>query len=201
MAKQVLTAPYRVRFLYTVQTLQHKLACYCDVQASADPTGYDLKVRPGFTALGLSVAVDTFFGPFHDFFNPSTTSFDGALLEKRNGTSWEFVATVPTTVAVDGTPAVNLAIGACFSGKDALNRRILCYMFEGAFGLPNKLTSYAALNSSNKAIVDLFFNIGAVADGSYPYAWRTSQDGQYATRWLAQVIDTNQKLRRLRRIA
>jgi len=76
------------------------------------------------------------------------------------------------------------------------------YIYEGNLGGVSKLSSYAALDAANKLLVDTFWNVGGAATDLMPWAWRTSKDDTaHSGRWLANISDSNQKLRRLRRIS
>ncbi len=195
-----LTALYRVTFKYTVSLFQHKTRMYINVVASGDPSGYNTVPRPAYPAVGVSLLADAFFLPLTPYFGNANSTFDGILLEHRDGTEW-----VPLwsggTVRTPGFVGYGIAaMMYTVSGKDQINRAIPAYIYEGKNVGIDKLSSYTALDANAKALVDYFYDTTGALLGAAAYAWRISRGGSYASRWLALVFDTNEKLRRLRHI-
>lgn len=202
MSRQLLLAEYKLTFRYTVSGFQHALNVLCDVVSSADPSGYDLLHQAGTVNCPVSAAdvgVFTMMAPFYD---PADASFDDVTLWHLVGGSYVYVYAYATAQVPTGSSGFDASMGICLSGKDQHNRRFPVYLYEGAFGLSHKDTSYAALNTANKNLIDVFWNVGGSFDHFYPWSYRLTRDSTGHTgRWLANVIDSNQKLRRARRIA
>jgi len=195
-----ITADWRLTFLYTVSLFQHKIRHYLDVVASADPTGYDTQPRGGFANAGVSTLEARYFTRLAPFYRTADATFDGYLLETRSGTTWVYVASGVATVAPSGSTPFERANQVCFSGRDSNNKALPRYLYEGAFGTATKLSSADALGANARALVNYYWNVDAGDDELDAYAWSFSRDQKYAQRWLAWVVDTNEKLRRLRRI-
>ena len=200
MAKQELTAPYKLVYKYTVSLLQHKTTMFCDVVPATAFADNLITCRPGKTGMEAGGALDAYFTMLAPFFMPSISSFDGGELWVRSGTEWIFVNAGTTTVVGSAESGPDLAMGGCIMGKDALNRRMSTYVFEGIVGLTQKLTNYSTMANSYKALAAGFFNANGAAGGHDPYWYRTSADGEFAQRWLSIVVDSNEKLRRIRHI-
>lgn len=200
MAKQPLTVGYRITFLYTIDGIQHRCHNYCELVSSGDSLGYNVVVRPGYSNAGLSGIISPFFNIFKSYLDPAVASFDGIEVHQRSGTNWVFLLAAATTVVPTGSSGYEKANGFCVSLKDTDNLRLPAYLFEGTFGSANKNTAYAGLGTGEKAIIDYFGAVGSAGFNVYAYAWRRSQNGKFVQRWLADVIDTNEKLRRLRGI-
>lgn len=195
-----ITADYKLQMVYSVDSLQHKQQNYCDVVASADPSGWDLVHAFGGTNVGLQTAVDLFFTRIAPFYNTAWSSFDGWVLLGRTGTEFEYVDSGVTTVAPSGSNAMEKANGVCISGKDYHRENMPFYLYEGAFGSANKYTAVGALGASARALVNYVFNPDGTAAAAAAYYWRISR-GKFPTkRWLAWITDTNEKLRRVRGI-
>jgi hypothetical protein len=157
-------------------------------------------VRPGFANAGVQDAVDAFFTLAAPFYNVDQTTFDGWLLESLDGGEYVFVA-AGTTTAVPGTDAdFEIANGLCLSGKESDNSFMPMYLYEGQFGRAFKYASPDSLASVLRALTNAVWNVDGTATDVDQYAWRRSRNGLFGQRWLADIVDTNEKLRRVRRI-
>lgn len=201
MGPTPITATHRVSFKYTVLGLPHKQRNYCAATPSADPTGYDITCRSPFGSVGFSLLPDQWALAVDPFFNSSTTTFDGADLEVYSAGEFIPIASASGVITPSGSAANQPANGMVISGKDGVNKNMPAFLAEGLFGLPNKLSSYAAATTAQKLLIDYFFGVGNTPVAEDAYAWRQSRGGGHAQRWLAFVVDSNQKLRRVRRIA
>jgi len=191
---------YRLVFKYTVLSFTHKLQLYLDVAVSGDSLGYDAVARGGFTNQGLSLVEPAVWNSIKALYRTADTTFDSMTLENRAGTAWNYVASVSATVTPSGTNVAQKAMQYCLSGKSLGNENMPVYIYELNPGLPGKENSYAALGTDVKTFVDAFFNVGGGATSVDPVAWRLSRAGGYSGRWIAAIWDSNEKLRRLRRI-
>ncbi len=200
MPPQPLTADWRLEFQYTVLGFTHKHHEFLDVVPSADPMGHSTVPVNGGTTQGVSLLVDPFFTAWETWFSMADADFVGAVLQQYNAGSWDYVAFHATSVspANEGTTVKSSMWDV--SGKTNPPFNIHAYMYEGVFGVGDKETSYAAQNTPSKALIDYFFNTGSGALATAAYYWATSKSGAPRDRWLAIVADTNEKLRRLRRI-
>lgn len=196
-----LTAPARLSFLYTVLGEPHRCKGYCQYTGGTDPDATNLIARPGGSNPVLSDVVDAFFTVIAPFFNSAWSSFDGFLLENRVDTEFVFQLGGSTTVAPSGAGDPTPATGWCISGKSGDNKNMPAYVYEGNFRILDKVSGYSNLNSAEKAVNDYFFRIGGTPLDTDAFNWRKSRGEEYAARWLASVWDSNQKLRRIRRIA
>lgn len=195
-----LTADYRLQLLYTVNGLQHKQQNYCDVVASADPSGWDLIQSFGGANIGLQTGVDLFFTKIAPFYKTVETTFDGWLLLGRTGTQFFFVDSGVTSVVPTGAQSFENANGLCLSGKSYDQENFPFYIYEGAFGTAVKLTAPGSLGTPARALMNYVFNADGTAAAASAYFWRLSR-GKFPTRrWIAWITDTNEKLRRVRRI-
>lgn len=196
-----ISAPYRLSFLYTVLGFPHRCRNFCNVETGAGSSGYDLIARSGGINVDIQDAADEFFTVLAPFYNTDWASFDGWLLEVRVGTEFVFVAGDATTLAPTGGGDPTPAVGWCVSGKSGDNKNFPAYIYEGNFRILSKASSYAALNTAEKAVNDYFFRVGGTPSTSQAFNWRMSRGEERAVRWLASVWDSNQKLRRSRRLA
>lgn len=201
MGPTPILATHRLSFKYTVLGFQHKQRNYCSAIPSSDPSGYDLICRSPFGNVGLSTLPDQAFLAWDPFFNSSTSTFDGADLEVYSGGEFIPIATATTVVTPSGVAADQPANGMVISGKDGVNKNMPVFLAEGLFGLPNKLSSYSAASTAQKLLIDYYYGVGNVPVAADAFAWRMSRGTGHAQRWLAFVVDSNQKLRRMRRIA
>jgi hypothetical protein len=195
-----ITASHRVTFLYTVAGLQHHQRNYCTAIASADPTGYDLVGVQIPGGVPLSTVADPLFTKLAPFYKNNNCTLDGLILEHRSGTTWIFDASTPTAAG----PAVGsgnvLASGFCLSGKDTTNQNFPVYFYEGIESGPVKSNSFGALSGAEQALIDAYWNTGGGGVAVDPWNWRLSRGTAHPQRWLALVVDSNEKLRRLRRL-
>lgn len=196
-----ITASHRLTFLYTVAGLQHRQRNYCTAIGSGDPTGFDIVGVEIPGGVGLSTIPDPIFTKMAPFFNSTGTTFDGALLEHRSGTEWIFDATVPTAAAPSNSSANVLAGMVSLSGRDSVNKNFPVYFYEGVEGGPRKTNSFGALSTVEKALVRAYWNPDGTAVAVDPWNWRLGRGTSHPARWLAFVTDSNQKLRRIRRLA
>lgn len=196
-----LTAPARLSFRYTVLGEPHVCRAYCQYLGGVDPDTTLLLARSGGSNPTLTDTVDAFFAVVAPFYNPSWATFDGFLLENRVDTEFVYQLGGSTTVAPTGAGTPTPATGWCVSGKSSDNRNMPAYLFEGNFRILGKVSGYSSLNTAEKAVNDYFFRIGGTPLDTDAYNWRKSRGEFYAVRWLASVWDSNQKLRRTRRIA
>src|SRR5258706_5545665 len=195
-----LTAQHRLQVTYVASTFAHKLQAYCRLIASLDVTGYDIVGRGALGNIGVSAAVDALFTVMAVFYDPSVASFDGAILQVFNAGAWRYLRSYTTALVPTGGGGVAYAGGWDMVGKSDDNKNLHAYLYEGNFRLVDKQDSYAALNSSEKAVVDYFFRLGGTPAATDAYNWRRSTGDRYTERYLASVWDTNEKLRRLRRL-
>lgn len=194
-----ITATHKVIWHYTVDNLAHKQQMYCEAIPSADPSGFSLAVQSG-TPQGFSTVVDPYFTLLAPFFEAAVTGFSSAELWVRVGTIYSFLVSVTTTVAPSGTAAYNKAMGFDIVGKDADNKNLHAYIYEGAFGFSDKWVSLAGQPAGVVSLVNALLNATSTPAATAPWFWRQSRGGIYGKRWLAGVIDTNEKLRRIRGI-
>lgn len=200
MPPSPLTAPFRIIFRYTVATFVHKKQFYLACNPSADPSGYDTVFRSGFGAVGVSTLADPFFTKLAPFYDPADASFDSWELLQRSGTTWVHIASGSPTVVPTGAVVHQNANQYCVSGKALGNRPINHYIYEGAFGTALKVNSIGGLVSAARSWVNYLFDPDGVAVNTSAFVWAISRDGWLMDRWLSAVVDTNEKLRRERRI-
>jgi hypothetical protein len=195
-----LTSPYRLSLLYTATSFQHKSRYFLDVSAGTGPSGFDTQPRGGFANVDLQTGVDKVFTKLAPFYNPSFCTFDGWLLELLSGTQFIPAGAGTTTVVPTGSAPVEPANQLAITGKDLNNKNLPTYFYEGQFGVAFKGSSPASMASVLRQLVNIHYNIDATAVAADPYAWSWSRDQKFRFRWLAAVIDTNEKLRRARGI-
>lgn len=195
-----IVATHKAIFRYTAGGLQHKAQMYCDAAPSADPSGYELAGRPLLGNPGFSTVVDPFFTAIANFFTLADCTFDAGELWERVGTSYHYLTTWVPTVSPALGGFVQFATGFDVVGKDVHNENIHFYIYEGPFGIATKITNYAGATTNVKNLIDYLFNVGGGAVLTDAWNWRQSRGDVPAKRWLAGVIDTNEKLRRVRRI-
>jgi len=187
-----------VTFKYTVAQLQHKAEHYLNVNPSGEASGYDTQPWTGFAPVGVSTLEAEFFAKIAPFYKSTDTTFDSWELWNRTGTIWNFVSGGAASVGPSGAGAAQAANGYCISGKMNGGRRMNRFIYEGSFGTAQKVSSYAGISAASQALVDYYFNPGNTAVDASAFAWFSSKDEWNPTRWLAVVIDTNEKLRRVR---
>jgi len=195
-----ITAPFRLNFQYRIDTLDHRCQFYLRTSPSADSTGYDTVPRAGFAAVGVSAAVDGFFTTIAPLYKSTDTTFLGALLEELVSGAWVYRAYHATAVTPTGSAVYQKAMQLCESGRDTNNKPMPVYLYEQHVGDPSKDTAFGALGANYAALVEALFNPGGTAVSANPVAWRVSRGNVYSQRWLAQVTDSNEKLRRRRGI-
>lgn len=191
---------FRLVFKYTVLSFQHKLQLYLDAVVSGDSLGYDAVARGGFSNPGLSAVEPAVWNSIKALYRTADTTFDSMTLEQRTGTIWNYVASIAATIGPSGTNVAQKAMMYCLSGKSLGNENMPIYIYELNPGLPGKINSYGGLGADVQTFVDAFWNITGSATDAMPVAWRLSRDGGYSGRWIAAIWDSNEKLRRLRRI-
>lgn len=195
-----LIADYRISMQYTCQGFQHKTRFFVGVSPSADPSGYDLVQTHSGANVPTTSAVTQFFTRLAPFYDPSWASFDGFLLEHRTGTTWNYLASGTTGVSPAATQPFEAANQLALTGKDSTNKNAPTYLYEGAFGRAFKGNSPGALGTALRALTNDVWNIDGTASANGAWHYKLSRGGNYMQRWLADVIDTNEKLRRVRRI-
>jgi hypothetical protein len=195
-----ITAPNLLVARYTVAGESHKAQMYCEAIVSGDPTGYDLIGRLSLGNVGLSTVADPFFTAIANLFTAADCSFQGVELWERVGGSYVFQAAQVTTV----TPALGgyyqPASGFDVCGKAEDNSNFHFYIYEGPFGVSTKIRSYAAASANVKTLIDYLFNVGSAPAATDAWNWRLSRGHWRPSRWLSGVIDSNEKLRRMRGI-
>jgi len=197
-----ITVDYRLTLLYTVSLLQHKHRMYMDCIASLDPSGFDaVGYAPGVGNVGVSTIADHVFDGMKVFYNPSWSSFDGWILEKYISGAYVFQSAGATATVPTGGGTIALAGGWDTVGKDLLNNTIHAYWYEGNFRLIDKSQSYSSLNAAEKEVIDMYFGVGRAIVPEDPANFRKARSDAYIMRWLSAVWDSNQKLRRIRRLA
>jgi len=196
-----LAVSFRLSFLYTAHLFNHKQRNYLACVPSGDPSGYDAVgyVIPG--GIGVSTLADPLFTAMAPFYVPANDSFNGWLLEELVSGAWIYRASGVTTVVPTGAGAEFIAGGWDTVGKDSLNKTIHAYWYEGNFRGVDKASSYSALNTAEKEVIDQYFAVGRAIVNTDPANWRKGRGDSHPVRWLSAVWDSNQKLRRLRRIA
>lgn len=200
MAPTPLLATFRLIFRYTVAAVVHKAQFYLPTVPSLDISGYNTNPRGGFAGVGVSTLGNAFFTIIAPFYRPADTSFDSWELLERVGSVWAFRSAGAITVVPTGTIAYQPANQYCIAGKDTGNKNLPRYVYEGAFGTALKITSVGGLVSVARAMVNYHFDPDHGAINTDAFAWSYSRGLQYANRWLSSVVDTNEKLRRVRRI-
>lgn len=200
MPPHPVSANNRVIFKYTVIGLQHKLQKYCEAISSADPSGFDLIGQNGLGAVGFSLVGDAIATAIAPFFKTGDVTFDACELWERSGTTFEFRATTAPTVGPSGTSRTVFAQQYGISGKNSANQPLNTYLYETGPSDPSKISSYATLGAADKALVDFFYNVGGGATNTSAWNWSQSRNIWAVDRWLAVIIDSNEKLRRVRGI-
>jgi len=201
MGPTPLIAPYRIIFQYTVDFLIHKQTFYLDCTPSADASGFDTLARSGFSNVGVSTLMDSWFNLHKTFYDDADTTFDTWVLEIMVAGAWVFVASGVCAVAPTGTGTYAKAGMEAWAGKDTANRPFPVYFYEKFFPGFSKTNSVGALSGDNQTISNALFNTLGSAGGDSPVAWRRSRGNLFSQRWLSLVTDSNQKLRRIRNIA
>lgn len=200
MPPSPLTATHRLTVNYTVVTFPHKMRLFCSLTPSGDSTGFDFVNIRGLANIAGSAVCDRWATVLGPFFSTTDTTFDSFIGEERVGTAFVPVFSHVTAIPPSG-PGTAVAAADCdITGKDADNLPVHNYYFEGKDPVPLKRKSYAALVAAEKTLVDYFFNTGGVAAAADAWYWRTSRNQVNPVRWLAIVRDSNEKLRRLRKI-
>jgi hypothetical protein len=195
-----ITAPYRVIFKYTVDRLQHKKQSYLECSASADPSGFDTVPRTGFSPAGVSTLGERLFLRMAPFYDPAVTSFDSWQLEQRTGLSWIFISSGTITQVPTGSGGYEIANAVAITGNGGPNRRFNRFLYEGKFGSATRYTAPNSLASVARALVNHFWNIDGTCIDTDAWAWEVQRGNNFPVHWIAWVTDTNEKLRRLRRI-
>jgi len=195
-----ITINHRLIFRYTVAGLQHKMTFYLGVTASGDVTGFDTVARSGFSPTGLHNAIEVWFQKMAPFYKAADSSFDSATLEVLISGVWVFLMSyVPSaapTASGNYVPAGMMA----FSGKDLNYKNFPVYLLEPITLIPKKNNSLATMDADSQAAAIALFNVDGSAIDQDPVAWRFSRGGFYSQRWLSQVTDTNERLRRIRHL-
>jgi hypothetical protein len=173
---------------------------YLSCTPSADASGYNTVARSGYAAVGVSTIVDPWFTKMKPFYDPPAATFDGFQLDANVAGAWVYVWSVATAVVPTGAAGYEKAFGVCIMGKSTDNKNMPVYLYEADLGLPTKFTDYASLGANAQALVNAVFNVAGGAANVDPVAWRKSRGSFYSQRWVSWVVDTNEKLRRVRRI-
>jgi hypothetical protein len=195
-----LTAPYRLALLYTTGLFQHKTRFYLDAAAAIGGSGWITQPRSPFATEDIQDVVNQVFTKMAPFYHTPDGTFDGWLLELRSGTTWVYQASGTTTATPSGSAAYEKANELAVTGKDTDVKNLPTYFYEGQFGVAFKGNSPGSLGTPVRALANSIYNIDGTASSLDPWAWSFSRNQQFRQRWLAVVIDTNEKLRRLRRI-
>jgi hypothetical protein len=195
-----LTPTFRLVFNYTVSNLAHKAQLYCDCVASGDVSGFDVHQRASLGDAAVSDVSDALWGYMAPFFKSTDTQFGSVIVQERTGTIWNFVGSYSTAVTPSGSTAFAPAFGFVVSMKSVGNQNMPFSMYEGPFGSPSKTISFGALSGAAQDLIDALTNTNGGAVSGDPYNWRLSRSGGYAGRWIAEIVDTNEKLRRIRGI-
>jgi hypothetical protein len=191
---------HRLIFRYTVGGLQHKQTFYVGLTASGDVTGFDTIARSGFAATGLHNAIEVWFQKMAPFYDPGDSSFDSATVEVLISGTWIFLSAYTPSAVPTASGDYVVAGSMAFSGKDTANLNFPVYLLEPIILIPKKNNSLAAMDANSQAVAISLFNVDGSAIDQDPVAWRLSRGGLYSQRWLAQVTDTNERLRRIRHI-
>jgi hypothetical protein len=200
MGPTPITATHLAVAHYTVGALAHKIQMYCDAVGSTDPSGFDLIGRASLGNVGFSTLADPLFTVLAPFFTAVDVVFQDLQLFVRVGTTYIPLYTQATTVTPSLGGFFQPATGFDVVGKDKNNRNFHFYIYEGPFGIATKIVSYAGASANVKGLIDYLFHVGNTAVATDAYNWRRSRGDKESDRWLAGVIDTNEKLRRLRGI-
>ena len=201
MAPTPVSAPNLLVARYTVAGFNHKAQMYCEAIPSADPSGYDLIGRPALGNVGFSTLADPFFTVIAPFYTLVDCTFNSIELWERIGGSYVFQASQVTAVTPTLGGFYQPAAGFDVVGKSQDQRNLHFYIYEGPFGITGKITNYAGASANVKGLIDYHFNTQGAAVATDAWNWRLSRGHWRPDRWLAGVIDSNQKLRRMRRIA
>jgi hypothetical protein len=195
-----ITVSWRLTFKYTVRGFQHRAQHFLDVVTSADPSGYDAIGRVTLGNQGVSSLEGRFFTMIAPFYQASTCSFDGYLLEELVSGSWVYRFSDVASVAPSGSTIAQLAFGYGMFGKYEDNTRDNRYIYEVPLTAPNRYTAFGSLAAADQALVDYYFNVSGSPNSEDAWNWEMSRGSSRPQRWISVVIDTNEKLRRLRRI-
>lgn len=196
-----LTANFRIVFPYVCALEPHKLECYLDCVASADPSGYNTVARTGYTNQGVSAVMSRVWTKLSGVFSSTDASFGNATLYQRFGTVFSPVYTESNTITPSFAGDSLKSYGSVFFQRATNRTKMPLYLLEWALDAEiTKVTSYASLGAALKSLTDGFMNAGGTAINTDPYAWRMSKDSNYGTGFVSWVNDTNEKLRRIRKV-
>lgn len=195
-----LTATYRIEFRYTVDSFTHKAHMFTKVVASADASGFDTVARAGFTNQGISTVMDNFGVKWPGFYHNANASLDSAVLQHLASGSWLDVYT--RILAITGTSAnpTQQASGGTWMGKTTTNKKLPFFMYEGIEAGTFKYSSPATMATYRLAMASYLFNTDGLAVDANAWAWRVGRDNTYADHFVSYVVDSNEKLRRIRRL-
>lgn len=193
-----ISATHRISVSYTVSLFTHTQRHLCDAVVGSGASGFDLLPRPGFSAVDVDAAAQALgnrMGPFL----PAGSAFAGYVLEEL--VSGEYIPQFSGSIsAAVGVGTFRPAFGYVIVGKSSDNRTVQIPTYEGDYGTPTKVSNYASLAPADKLYVDFFFNVTGTAGDTWAYNWKRSRGDLFMRRWLAIVIDSNEKLRRKRHI-
>ncbi len=200
MGPTPITAPYRLRMLYTVDSFQHSQGNLCDVVASADPSGWDLVNDRGGSNIGLQDAVDEFFTRIAPFYDDAWAAFDGWVLESWVDPQYFYLDSGIVSISPSGSGAMEIANGLTISGKSTDQKNQPFMIYEGMFGSATKVNAAGALGSNARSLMNYVFNADVTAAPEAAWFWRVSRGNFPSKRWLAWITDTSETLRQARRI-
>ncbi len=191
-------ATFKLVWNYTSLSLPHKLQCYLDCSSSGDPSGHDAVMRGAFVPTGVSTLVDPMWTVLGPFYHSADTSFGSTVLYQLVTGAWVPLWSATTTVTPSSTPINRAANQNCIAMKTTDNKHLKMFFYEANYIGVGKAISLGALTSPERAIVDYFAGTGVTPLNTDAWAWRVNKGKTYASRWLALVIDYNDKLRRMR---
>jgi len=199
MTPTVLVPQWRITFPYTVTPIQHVWHMFCNVTASADPSGYDVVARSGGSNAGVSTVITRWWNQIKGAYKPSDASLGNAHLDHLVSGSWQVVWYEANLVVANGGSPCELNWESVISGYSTGHVKDRFYFKEGIIGGLSKATDWAGVVAQGIGVViGSLYAVGGVPGATDPYWWRMMRDGQYAGAWISSVISPNKRLRRKR---
>lgn len=195
-----LTVTFRATWNYVSKSLPHVLRMYLDCVNSSDASGRDTVARAGYSNVGVSTIVDPLWTVLAPFYKPDDASFGIFLLEGQEFGGWIPLWSTSTTVVPTSANANRAAFGRCIACKTIGNKHLKAYFYESDLFVAAKQSAWADGSTRDKALWDYFMPHTGTAANTDAYAWRMNKGGDYTSRLLALIDDSNEKLRRVRHV-
>lgn len=194
-----LAAEFRLTFNYTVNSFPHKCRLFLGCTTGGSPSGYTTAPVNGGTAHEISLLADPFWTAIAGFYG-SGASFNTMQLEEFVSNQWIVRYTKTTTVTPSNVSPCANGWGLDFTGKTDDNGTIHFYLYEHSVSIAGKIVSYASLGAVGQGLADYLFNTGSAAGTYAAWFWSFSRGAIPRNHWVADIIDTNEKLRRMRKM-